>query len=106
MAATTGAGINGLNSAAFLCGGKRSQVLLSAAIVGSKVGGASPTPKRFIVVAAAAKKSWNPKLKAVTSSTPSGSMARGFHVLSSKFNYSKFVTDICMNLWAASAKPK
>ncbi|KAM2487504.1 hypothetical protein ACFX1W_039424 [Malus domestica] len=60
MAATTGAVLNGLNSATFLCGGKRSQALLFAAIVGSKVGGASSTPKRFIVVAAAAKKSWIP----------------------------------------------
>ncbi|KAM1023550.1 hypothetical protein ACFX1S_044575 [Malus domestica] len=63
MAATTGAVLNGLSSAAFLCGGKRSQALLSAATVGSKVGGASPTPKRFIVVAAAAKKSWIPAVK-------------------------------------------
>ncbi|KAM1467055.1 hypothetical protein ACFX2I_032200 [Malus domestica] len=63
MAATTGAGLKGLNLAAFLCGGKRSQALLSAATVGSKVGGVSPTPKRFIVVAAAANKSWNPAVK-------------------------------------------
>ncbi|KAM1036171.1 hypothetical protein ACFX13_039960 [Malus domestica] len=58
MVATIGAVLNGLNSAAFLCGGKKSQALLSAAIVGSKVGGAYSTPKRFIVVAAVAKKSW------------------------------------------------
>ncbi|KAM2935397.1 hypothetical protein COP2_033113 [Malus domestica] len=63
MAATTGAGLKGLNSAAFLCEGKRSQALLSAATVGSKVGGVSPTPKRFIVVAVMAKKSWNPAVK-------------------------------------------
>ncbi|KAM1092538.1 hypothetical protein TB2_019446 [Malus domestica] len=63
MAATIGAGLNGLNSAVFLCGGKRSQALLSATTVGSKVGGASPTPKRFIVVAVAAKKYWNPAVK-------------------------------------------
>ncbi|KAM0976993.1 hypothetical protein FF1_019888 [Malus domestica] len=63
MAATTGAGLNGLNSTTFLCGGKISQALLSAATVGSKVGGASPTPKRFIVVAVAAKKYWNPTIK-------------------------------------------
>ncbi|KAM1074940.1 hypothetical protein PS2_019539 [Malus domestica] len=63
MAATTGAGLNGLNSAVFLCGGKKSQALFSAATIGSKVGGASPTPKRFIVVAAAAKKYWNPAIK-------------------------------------------
>ncbi|KAM1180856.1 hypothetical protein COP2_020365 [Malus domestica] len=63
MTATTGAGLNELNSAAFLCGGKKSQALLSAAIVGSKVGGASPTPKRFIVVVDVTKKFWNPAVK-------------------------------------------
>ncbi|KAM1302500.1 hypothetical protein ACFX2H_013423 [Malus domestica] len=63
MAATTGEGLKGLNSTTFLCGGKRSQALLSAATVGSKVSGASPTPKRFIVVAATANKSWNPTVK-------------------------------------------
>lgn len=61
MAATTGAMLNGLNST-FLCGGKRSQSLLSAGAA-ARVGG-NVAPKRFIVVAAAApKKSWLPGVR-------------------------------------------
>lgn len=61
MAATTGAMLNGLNST-FLCGGKRSQSLLSAGAA-ARVGG-NAAPKRFIVVAAAApKKSWLPGVR-------------------------------------------
>lgn len=64
MAATTGAVLNGLNSP-FLCGGKRSQALLSAGFGTTRVGGGPAAPKRFIVVAAAApKKSWIPAVKA------------------------------------------
>lgn len=61
MAATTGAMLNGLNST-FLCGGKRSQSLLSAGAA-ARVGGSVVAPKRFVVVAAAAKKSWIPAVK-------------------------------------------
>ncbi|KAM1861771.1 hypothetical protein ACFX13_013806 [Malus domestica] len=79
MAATTGEGLKGLNSTTFLCGGKRSQALLSAATVGSKVGGASPTPKRFIVVALRQISLGTRRLKAVaTLSTLSGLMAPAF----------------------------
>ena len=52
--------LNGLNST-FLCGGKRSQSLLSAGAA-ARVGGPVVAPKRFIVVAA--KKSWIPAVKA------------------------------------------
>lgn len=61
-AATSGAVLNGLGSS-FLCGGNRSQTLLLATTVGGKVG-ASVSPKRLIVAAAAApKKSWIPAVK-------------------------------------------
>lgn len=63
-AATSGAVLNGLGSS-FLSGGNRSQTLLATAI-GGKVGAAAVTvsPRRLIVVAAAApKKSWLPGVR-------------------------------------------
>ncbi|RDX58144.1 Chlorophyll a-b binding protein CP24 10A, chloroplastic, partial [Mucuna pruriens] len=61
-AATSGAVLNGLGSS-FLSGGKRSQTLLATAI-GGKVGVAAVSPRRLIVVAAAApKKSWLPGVR-------------------------------------------
>ena len=63
-AATSGAVLNGLGSS-FLSGGNRSQTLLASAI-GGKVGAAAVTvsPRRLIVVAAAApKKSWLPGVR-------------------------------------------
>lgn len=60
MATTSAALLNGLSSS-FLTGGKKSQALLGAPVA-ARVGGVA-TPKRFIVVAAAPKKSWLPGVK-------------------------------------------
>lgn len=63
MAVTSGAVLNGLGSS-FLCGGKRSQTLLSAA-VGTRSVGVAAGPRKVIVMAAAqAKKSWLPGVRA------------------------------------------
>ncbi|GMY39124.1 Chlorophyll a-b binding protein CP24 10A, chloroplastic [Fagus crenata] len=63
MATTSGAVVNGLGSS-FLCGGNRSQTLLSTGGVGSARVGATTGPKRFIVVAAVQpKKSWVPGVR-------------------------------------------
>lgn len=60
MATTSAAVLNGLSSS-FLTGGNKSQALLAAPLA-ARVGGAA-TPKRFTVLAAAAKKSWIPAVR-------------------------------------------
>ncbi|CAI9770088.1 unnamed protein product [Fraxinus pennsylvanica] len=60
MASTSAPLVNGLGST-FLTGGNKSQALLSASVT-VRVGGAV-APKRFVVVAAAPKKSWIPAVK-------------------------------------------
>ncbi|PKI63337.1 hypothetical protein CRG98_016225, partial [Punica granatum] len=59
-AATSGAVVNGLGST-FLCGGKRSQRLLSG--VGARTAGSPAGPRRMVVMAAQPKKSWIPGVR-------------------------------------------
>ncbi|GFY89153.1 Chlorophyll a-b binding protein CP24 10A like [Actinidia chinensis var. chinensis] len=62
MATTSAAVLNGLGSR-LLSGSKKSQALFSAPIPARSVGGAVAAPRKFVVVAAAAKKSWLPGVR-------------------------------------------